>query len=194
MLNLSQKQLAKRAGISVATLNNIERGAHTDPRVSTLRAIEGALQEKGIIFTTDPLGGVGISLKPNKLQTAIKTILIVDDDRADRTLYKTWLSDGGYNVVEAGNARDGYDAFVAHKPDVMVLDFMMYGADGFQLLATLRHERIALPAIIFVTGMLNETLEESAHAQGVHACLSKKNLKRDQFRAAVARAISMRSH
>ena len=44
MLNLKQHELAKKAGISTGTLNNIERGVQTDPKLSTLRAIKRALE------------------------------------------------------------------------------------------------------------------------------------------------------
>jgi transcriptional regulator with XRE-family HTH domain len=52
MINVKQRELAKSAGISLATLNNIERGVG-DPRTSTLEAIEHALSAAGITFTDD---------------------------------------------------------------------------------------------------------------------------------------------
>ncbi len=52
MINVKQRELAKSAGISLATLNNIERGVG-DPRTSTLEAIERALTAAGIGFTDD---------------------------------------------------------------------------------------------------------------------------------------------
>ena len=52
MINAKQTELAKAAGISLATLNNIER-AIGDPRVSTLDAIERALNIGGISFEND---------------------------------------------------------------------------------------------------------------------------------------------
>jgi len=48
MLGISQKQLAKKAGVAIATLNNIERGVQTDPKISTIKAIQGALEKDGI--------------------------------------------------------------------------------------------------------------------------------------------------
>lgn len=49
MLNIKQSELASMAGVSLATLNNIERGA--DSRVSTLRKIKRALEKAGVEFT-----------------------------------------------------------------------------------------------------------------------------------------------
>ena len=54
MLEIKQKDLARAAGISLATLNNIERGV-ADPRSSTLAAIERALGTVGIEVGDDGL-------------------------------------------------------------------------------------------------------------------------------------------
>ncbi len=53
LLNVKQSELARSAGVALATLNNIERGVG-DPRSSTLAAIERALSEAGIYFEADP--------------------------------------------------------------------------------------------------------------------------------------------
>lgn len=52
MIGAKQSELAKAAGISLATLNNIERGIG-DPRSSTLEAIRVALEEAGIELRED---------------------------------------------------------------------------------------------------------------------------------------------
>ena len=52
IINAKQSELAKAAGISLATLNNIERGIG-DPRTSTLEGIELALQRAGVDITGD---------------------------------------------------------------------------------------------------------------------------------------------
>ena len=49
LINARQSDLARAAGISLATLNNIERGIG-DPRTSTLRSIEAALTNAGVII------------------------------------------------------------------------------------------------------------------------------------------------
>lgn len=52
IINAKQSELAKTARISLATLNNIERGVG-DPRTSTLEAIERALQRAGVDIASD---------------------------------------------------------------------------------------------------------------------------------------------
>lgn len=150
MLNLSQKQLAEKAGIAIATLNNIERGAQTDPKTSTVKAIQQSLEAEGIEFINEPMRGTGLCLRPKRQSPENATILIVDDSRADRTLYKNWLStmpQKRFNLIEAASAKEGLDSFMQYQPDCVILDFMMYGADGFQLLAALHHQKVAPPPL-----------------------------------------------
>lgn len=47
--SLSQRELAERAGMSMTALNNIEAGK-SDPKASTLTAIQRALEAKGVEF------------------------------------------------------------------------------------------------------------------------------------------------
>ena len=61
LINARQSDLAKAAGISLATLNNIERGVG-DPRSSTLRAIETALNQVGVTIEDTP-NRLGVSIE-----------------------------------------------------------------------------------------------------------------------------------
>ena len=56
LIGLSQHQLAEKAGVSIGTLNNIERGVQTDPKFSTLRSIQRALEAEGIEFVSEQTG------------------------------------------------------------------------------------------------------------------------------------------
>lgn len=193
LLDIKQKDLAKKAGVSVATLNNIERGAQTDPRLSTMNHIEQALRKEGITFINDQFEGIGVHLKPQVAAKENPVVLIVDDNKADRLLYKKWLLEAGgkkYRLVEAENARSGVDAYTEHKPNCIILDFMMYGADGFQLLAALKREHNKLPPIIFVSAMHNDVLAQTAHSQGVFCCLDKNHMTQAKLITSVTEALS----
>lgn len=192
MLDLSQLALAKKAGISIATLNNIERGVQTDPKISTLRAIQRALEAEGIEFTRDANDIVGILLKLQSRNVNEALILIIDDNNADRTLYKSWLSKAPgkkYTIVEAADGKQGYEAFLQHNPQCIILDFMMYGIDGFQLLVEMKREHAKIPPIVFVTGMHSDTLKRDVKAQGVHAYLEKDKITKEVLCKAVEKAL-----
>lgn len=65
LLGWKQSDLAARSGVSEISIKNIERGA-TDPRASTLRAIQDAFSQAGVIFMErgqTPDGGPGVRLR-----------------------------------------------------------------------------------------------------------------------------------
>ena len=169
ILGLKQKDLAIKAGISTTTLNNIERGVQTDPKISTLRAIRDALEAEGVRFI-DERDDVefGIVLQKNKNENETNTLLIIDDSKADRTLYKALLSKklkGHWKIIEAQNAEEGYKFFSSLNPDCVLLDFMMYGANGFQLLIQIKEEKLKIPPIIFVTAFPSRSEEHTSELQ-----------------------------
>jgi transcriptional regulator with XRE-family HTH domain len=52
MFGLSQAELAKRAGVAVSAVNELENGVTTDPRLSTLMAIAAALHVPAYFLIT----------------------------------------------------------------------------------------------------------------------------------------------
>ncbi|MFQ6130587.1 MAG: response regulator [Armatimonadota bacterium] len=61
-----------------------------------------------------------------------KRILVIDDDPDIRELIATQLGSLGYEVRTAHDGVEGLDACHAQKPDLMIVDVMMPGLDGFQ--------------------------------------------------------------
>jgi len=76
-----------------------------------------------------------------------RRVLVVDDDEAVRTLLARLLELEGYVVDEAPDARTALDLMQARPPDLLLLDIMLPGQDGLDLLATLRR-RGDLPVIL----------------------------------------------
>ncbi|CAN5241314.1 response regulator [soil metagenome] len=79
-------------------------------------------------------------------------VLVVDDDDAVREVTAGFLSDLGYDVIEAGSGGAALDLAERHdRIDAMVLDFAMPGMNGADLARELRTRRPATP-ILFATG------------------------------------------
>lgn len=70
--------------------------------------------------------------------TDMPRILVVDDEAPIRNLVAAVLADDGYLLDTAPSALDALDRISRHAPDLILLDVMMPGMDGLELLAVLR--------------------------------------------------------
>lgn len=64
----------------------------------------------------------------------MKRILIVEDDQAIAELQKDYLQMSGYDVVCAADGDEGYRLIQEEKFDLVILDLMLPGKDGFEIL------------------------------------------------------------
>ena len=78
----------------------------------------------------------------------MKTILVVDDDEAIRTLLQEELEDEGYKVLIATNARDALKMVASEALDLVVLDIRMPGMDGLEALPRILGIKEGLPVIM----------------------------------------------
>lgn len=67
-----------------------------------------------------------------------KTILVVEDSRADQRLIEGILGQMGLEVVSADNGEQALEWVAEHPPDLMVVDIVMPGMSGFDLCRQLR--------------------------------------------------------
>ncbi|WP_308910951.1 response regulator [Pseudokordiimonas caeni] len=83
------------------------------------------------------------------------TILVVDDDREIRELLIQLLSGEGYNPVAAEGGEEMFAQLASIRVDLILLDVMLSGRDGFELCRQLRADP-AMPPIIMVTAKDDE--------------------------------------
>jgi DNA-binding response OmpR family regulator len=65
-------------------------------------------------------------------------ILAVEDDERIRTAVKLALEDEGWSVVEAGTGEDALESFQREPADVVLIDIMLPGIDGFEVCRSIR--------------------------------------------------------
>ncbi|WP_405933325.1 response regulator transcription factor [Streptomyces sp. NBC_00827] len=66
-------------------------------------------------------------------------VLVVDDEPKIRMTVRGYLEADGFQVVEAADGPSGLRAVAQNRPDLVVLDVMLPGLDGFQVLRRIRH-------------------------------------------------------
>ena len=74
-------------------------------------------------------------------------ILVVDDDNRIRNLLKEYLSDNNYIVSTSENAENAKIKISQFKFDIIILDVMMPGQNGFELTKEIK-KNIKLPIIL----------------------------------------------
>jgi DNA-binding response OmpR family regulator len=93
---------------------------------------------------------VGRYFSPEPGDHTPQSVLIVDDEPMARTLLRLMLVRAGFNVSEAENGSDALAKVKKNRPDIVLLDVMMPGMDGFMVCESIRgHEDMAnLPIIM----------------------------------------------
>ena len=82
-------------------------------------------------------------------------ILIIDDEPAITNLVSAYLKPEGYEVFTAEDGNAGLKAARAFKPNLIILDVMLPGIDGIELLSRLRRESDVY--VILLTARTDET-------------------------------------
>lgn len=65
-------------------------------------------------------------------------ILVVDDEPEVVVVLREWLEEAGYTVFGSTSPLEGLRLFFDHRPDLTVLDILMPGMDGFQVISRVR--------------------------------------------------------
>ncbi len=77
-------------------------------------------------------------------------ILIIDDDMDSRALMKERLEYVGHETEEARDGVVGIEKIASYKPDVILLDLIMPGADGYDVLRSMERDvrGLKIPAVV----------------------------------------------
>ena len=117
------------------------------------------------------VSGSGNSSGPRVRGTPL--VLIVDDDPRIREFVRVNLEMDGYTVREAGSAEEGLAALEDQAPDLILLDVMMPGVDGWEMLRRMQesHGMGSIPVIMF-SGQVDSS-DDDALARGAQGFLGK---------------------
>jgi CheY-like chemotaxis protein len=80
-------------------------------------------------------------------------VLVVDDDKAIRSVIKTVLELEGFDVVVAEDGRRGIAAIQSHNFDVVIVDIFMPGMDGLETIRVFNRHAPSVP-VIAISGFL----------------------------------------
>jgi len=103
-----------------------------------------------------------------------KTILYIDDDRLLLTLCCDVLEAHGYRTIIATDGPSGIEAAKAARPDLILLDVMMPGMDGYEVCRRLRAEpALQETPIIVLTAIQDLRLDTQGKEAGATLTMRK---------------------
>ena len=78
-------------------------------------------------------------------------VLLVDDNPIVTTVYRSGLSMAGFTVETAGDGESALSKAAATTPDIILLDLMLPGIDGFEVLRRIRADTVLkdVPVVVF---------------------------------------------
>lgn len=128
-----------------------------------------------------------------KASTGQPTILLAEDDVAQRLLYTRILVGAGYEVLSTGNGDDAVQLARREMPDIVLMDVTMPGTNGWSAARMLKDdERTRRIPVILMTGHSGEAADAAAAASGCDCLLGKPTRVRDLL-ATVAGYVPHRS-
>ncbi len=102
-----------------------------------------------------------------------RLIYCVDDEESIRTLYEEALPMGGFSCVSFPDASSFYAGLKSKKPDLILLDIMLPGMSGMELLKTLMEGEYASIPVILVSAKSKETDKVKGLNEGASDYLTK---------------------
>ena len=112
-------------------------------------------------------------------------ILVVDDEPDIVAMLTKYFTDAGYSVDAASHGGDALIAVSQYRPDVVLLDVLMEGLNGVQVLERIRALDPAI-RVIMISGSGDSTLRPRAMAMGAFAYVPKPLSLSDLHRAVSA--------
>jgi CheY-like chemotaxis protein len=121
-----------------------------------------------------------------------QSLLVIDDEETARYLLKKALAGTPYLIQEAADSLTGFEKAYFTQPDLIFLDLIMPGKNGFELLAQLQTDPATrrIPVVVVTSKVLTPEEQEYLNPQ-VRAILSKETLSREAVIKTVEEILSI---
>ena len=101
-------------------------------------------------------------------------VLIIDDEESNRRLLEILVQAEGYTALVAADGESGIALTITEQPDVILLDLMMPGLDGFEVVRRLKNnpQTASLPVVV-VTALYDAVARQRIASCGADGILVK---------------------
>lgn len=98
----------------------------------------------------------------------MKKILLIEDDAFLVDIYKTKLKEAGFEVSVAFDGEEGFKKAKEEKPDLVLLDLVLPGMDGWEFLKKAKNENLSNLKIVILSNLgQKEEVEKGANLGAV---------------------------
>lgn len=97
---------------------------------------------------------------------AAPLVLVADDDGITRSIVQMKLKSRGYRIVTAADGNEALSLIESERPGLAVLDAMMPGVDGFELLRRIKShaDLFAMPVVMLTARKLEQDIVRALEA------------------------------
>ena len=129
-----------------------------------------------------------ISIQP----TGAKTVLLVEDSEPAIIQMKDFMEESGYRILVAQDGAEALAIIETTIPDAMIMDLMMPGVDGFEVLKTIRNvdKTAHIPVLILTAKHLTNEDLKFLKRNNVHQLIQKGDVNREDLLNAVVSMVT----
>jgi signal transduction histidine kinase/DNA-binding response OmpR family regulator/HAMP domain-containing protein len=184
------KKYANLLGGSIQVKSNIGIGSEF------LLTLPFTFAAQSVISEAEELTGFNQSVNQTQyisdLKNSIKTILLVEDSEPSIIQMKDFLEESGCKILVARNGEEALDIIGCTVPDAMILDLMMPGIDGFEVLRNLREAESTahVPVLILTAKHITKEELQFLKRNNVHQLIQKGGVNRNDLIKAIAAMIT----
>ncbi len=107
-------------------------------------------------------------------------ILIVEDEKDIRAIYKKELEYSGYEVLEAQTGEEGFDVFSKENPDLVLLDITLQDSSGIDILKRIK-EKDKSEKVVMITNLDTPVIINEAYESGADGYIIKMETSLSQL-------------
>jgi len=180
------KKYANLVGGTISVISSIGTGSKFTLTLPLRHRPEKIIaREKNIIGFKHPVSQITSESVPGLSR---KTILLVEDSEPAVVQLKDILEESGYQLLVAHDGIEALKIVEQTIPDAMILDLMMPGIDGFEVLKTLRdiEPTAAIPVLILTAKQITREELRFLTRNNIHQLIQKGDVNRNDLQSAVA--------
>jgi CheY-like chemotaxis protein/anti-sigma regulatory factor (Ser/Thr protein kinase) len=180
------KKYANLLGGTISVTSTPEKGSVFTLTLPINYKEENRIIEEPAMHFEKPLIPTAQNINNNE-----KTVLIVDDSEPAIIQLKDFMIESGFKILTAYNGEDALHVISKIIPDAIILDLMMPGIDGFEVLKTIREAEPTahIPVLILTAKHITKEDLKFLKRNNVHQLIQKGDVNRADLLQAITRLV-----